>query len=164
MKHYYEANRERVLEQKKQYYEANKERVLELRKQRYETNREQGLAYQKQYYEANRERELERRKQHYQENKDYYWLKVQKRRAIEDRATPKWLSEEQKEQMQWLKRQALFLEQEAPDIGWHVDHIVPLISEHVCGLNVPWNLQVLPATLNLSKSNRLDWKLDCCGF
>jgi len=37
---------------------------------------------------------------------------------------------------------------------WTVDHVVPLKSDKVCGLHVPWNLVLAPHSDNCAKGNR----------
>ena len=76
-----------------------------------------------------------------------------KRRANKLRATPKWLTVDDLNKITEFYVLAKQLEQET-GIKYHVDHIVPLQGTTVSGLHVPWNLQVIPAAENLTKSNK----------
>ena len=72
--------------------------------------------------------------------------KLAKYRAVKLRATPPWAD---------LKAiEAIYAEAVAK--GLHVDHIVPLQGRTVCGLHVPWNLQLLTKSENSRKNNSHD--------
>lgn len=76
-----------------------------------------------------------------------------RRRAGEDRATPRWLTAEDHDMMQYLYDEAASLSQHT-GVKFHVDHIVPLRGKTVSGLHVPWNLRVVAASVNLRKKNK----------
>ena len=73
--------------------------------------------------------------------------------ATKNNATPKWLSSEQRAEIYNIYALAKDC-QVVTGEPYHVDHIVPIRGKNICGLHVPWNLQVLPADINISKSNR----------
>ena len=66
--------------------------------------------------------------------------------------TPPWITKDQKKEIDSIYRRAKSLT-EKTGVAYHVDHIIPLQGKLVSGLHVPENLQILPASLNISKSN-----------
>lgn len=67
-------------------------------------------------------------------------------------ATPPWLSKEQCREMRNIWKRARSLRKQGRNV--QADHIVPIVSKYVCGLNVPWNYQIVEAGYNMSKGNR----------
>lgn len=156
----------KCLECVRQYFNNNKQHRLAVSKVYYENNKEVRLAYcahrkaitkertdqqNKRYYEDNKEVCLERNKQYKKNNVDRSRSWNSKRRAKLKQAYPRW-AEIEKDEIQQLYAYAKQLES-ITDTKWHVDHIVPLNHELVCGLHCLANLQVMPKTKNLEKSN-----------
>lgn len=73
------------------------------------------------------------------------------RRLRLQQAAPKWVN---RSALYAIYAEAARLNRETP-LSYHVDHIVPLRGNNVCGLHVPWNLQILTAADNIRKSNKL---------
>lgn len=106
------------------------------------------------YYRKNSPLIKARVRQYKQENKALIRKWIGSRKKVFKLATPKWLSKEQREEMEHFYWLASDLKR-VTGFDYHVDHIIPLQGENVCGLHVPWNLQVLPSYMNLSKGNKL---------
>ena len=87
-------------------------------------------------------------------NPDLYRELVSLRRRRFRLATPKWLTAEHKMEIRLKYRLAIEMSR-ATGVRHAVDHIVPLQGEEVCGLHVPWNLEVVTQEENLKKSNKL---------
>lgn len=154
VKKYYEANRVRLVAQQREYQQTNKEKTDAYNQDYRRVNREKAKAYAKEYYYTNRDDIITRQQEYYEINKDKYFAKSAKRRAIKLQAKPDWLTVEELQQIAEFYKQAQILQFSTGD-EYHVDHIVPLQGKTVCGLHVPWNLQVITAKENLSKSNKL---------
>ena len=120
----------------KRYYEKNKEAVKARANARPSSEVNQ---YKKKYKEANPE---------------LYKALVSVRKRRHRNATPKWITKEQKLAIRKLYLDAIRLTKITGE-RYVVDHIVPLISDEVCGLHVPWNLRVITQEENLKKSNKL---------
>jgi hypothetical protein len=74
-----------------------------------------------------------------------------KRRAQKRQATPPWADFEA---IKAIYRLCAEVTRITGEIN-HVDHIYPLVSDEVCGLHVAANLQILTASDNHKKSNKL---------
>jgi len=91
---------------------------------------------------------------HKKENPDYYKELTNARRRRFRQATPKWLTAEHKLEIRLKYRLAIELSRRL-GVPHAVDHIIPLQGEEVCGLHVPWNMEVITQEQNLKKSNKL---------
>lgn len=123
---------------KKINYQKSKQKILDKNKQYYLQNKEEVCKKKQQYKKQNRAR--------------YNALSVEREKAKSFR-TPKWLTNEQKEEIIQFYEIAKQMK-ETTGVAYHVDHIIPLCGKKVSGLHVPWNLQVITAKENLSKYNK----------
>lgn len=136
-------------EYKKQYKANNRDSVREYNRWYHKENKDQRISYMKSYRENNKDYFQNWRKTNY----DLCRAQLAKYRSKKAQATPKWLSKGDFDKIKAVYTQARDCEVVSGE-SYQVDHIIPLNGEGICGLHVPWNLQVLPADINASKGNR----------
>jgi hypothetical protein len=142
---YYEYERTEHRKQLRKKPEATrKKKIAEQQPHRVAKKKEYGRKYCRQHHVKERMREYKRK----------YPEKVSadnaNRRARKLNATPPWLNDEHKAEITATYKEMRRLRNET-GIEHHVDHIIPLRGKDVCGLHVPWNLQILTADENYKK-------------
>lgn len=100
-KEYYQANKEKIKEQRKEYYQANKEKIKEKIKEYQQANKEKikeyklknkdkVLEYHKKYREENKDKRRESEKEYYQENKEKIKDRIKEYRKDNKETIKKW--------------------------------------------------------------------------
>jgi len=149
MKQYYEANKYTISTYKKHWRQENIDIITAKKKSYYESNKEIITTKQKEWRDSNKEIKAARDRNWRQTNPHKVTAYGAKRKANKLKATPCWADMEAVSVLYKLAAAAT-----DGGVPTHVDHIVPLQSDIVCGLHCEANLQLLPASDNLSKSNR----------
>ena len=136
----------------KDYRENNYEYYVEYMKNYYQENKDTLLPKFRKYHKENYDTIIKPGKDRYrQENPEKIAEWALNYRMQSTQSTPKWADLEKIKQI-YKKRDRLTKE---TGISHHVDHIIPLQSEFVCGLHVENNLQILTEKQNKQKSNKI---------
>lgn len=139
-----------VSEYNKKYRELNSERVSQTSKKWREENKAYLSEKKKEYVALNRPACRARVNKWDKANRATRTANLWKYRAQKRQASPLWADYSKIKEFYVSANGLSMLLGE----WYHVDHIVPLQSEFVCGLHCEHNLQILPATENISKGNR----------
>lgn len=152
---YYAKNREKALESIKRWSQKNNDRVAGATRKWRKTNPEAAKQTHKKYYDANKTKKLKYNKWWRSVNNDKQIAYNAKRRAQIKQALPAWADVDK---ITEIYTQSVEMSA-TTGITHHVDHIIPLVNDLVCGLHVHENLQVLLGEDNMSKSNKfvIDW-------
>jgi hypothetical protein len=101
------------------------------------------------YRERHREQLRESGRMYVKRNRAACNARLAAYRAAKRAATPPWADQIA---IRRIYRRAAYL-QTTTGVKYHVDHVIPLVNDRVCGLHVEGNLRVLTAIENQRKGN-----------
>lgn len=142
------------ISRKRAYYYANRESCIASARNSVLRREAEVAEYQRAWREANAERKVAYDKMWRQKNAGRVAWHSGNRKKAEKRAAPEWLTENQWDEIQAFYDESVRLTSES-GVQYHVDHIEPIQGKTSCGLHVPWNLQVITASVNRAKGNRM---------
>lgn len=148
-KTYRKNNSQKIQKSNKAYQKANRESIAK-REKIYAKNNSEAISKRKRVYRESNSKDIsESGKLWKKNNKGLCRSYDSTRRSLLLNATPSWSN---KSKIADIYKKAR--EMEIKDsVKYHVDHIIPLNSNLVCGLHTEDNLQILTAKQNLEKSN-----------
>jgi hypothetical protein len=147
---YRQKNAEMVKAKKAAKYLLEREQVIAKVAEWAKANKDKTRASVRKWTQANRDKCNALASAYMKANPHKNSAKAARSRATRLLATPAWANEFFIKEAYHLAalRTKMF------GFKWHVDHVVPLRSKVVCGLHCEANLEVIPSTDNLKKSNR----------
>lgn len=156
---YYHRNKDWILKQQAEYYYSRRDEILKERRAKYaalpQCERDKIYKKSREWKVANHERvaltKREWAKKNQERLKPIYAAHSRTRQSKKRMACPSWVDKNQIEEI-YLRRQEI-----SNDTGveYHVDHYYPLRGKTICGLHVPWNLQIITAEENAAKGNKM---------
>jgi hypothetical protein len=137
----------------RQWKQDNPEKIKKARKNLRIKYKEKIQKYNEEYYNNNIIQMRERAKKYRKDNPEVVTAQGARKRIKKKNASILGYNKE----IRQIYKQAKEIEK-TTGIPQHVDHIIPLSHSDVCGLHVPWNLQIIPAIENMKKSNKFKLK------
>lgn len=144
-------NPERIYEYQLRYRENNADLFRERSIQHYYNNTDMYRENSRQWAANNIDRVREINREYAKRNPDKMNHRAGMRRARKIQATPSWCEVDEINKL-YIERVRIT---EKTGIMHHVDHIIPLNSDIVCGLHCIANLRIVPWHENLTKGNRV---------
>jgi len=145
---YYKTNRDFILEKQLKYAASHREEERNRVKAWKLANKSRAKANEKNWVKNNPDRVKLIKNKYVKNNLDKSCAATRKRQLLNQ--TPKWITKAQMKEIEsfyTLAKEIQWLSEEPLE----VDHIVPIKGSSCSGLHVPWNLQILPRSLNRSK-------------
>lgn len=150
-----EAQAQAARERKRAYYAANPEKYRAISRENRTKNPAQAYASSRAARLKNPEAARKYAISYYRQNasaiRPRHAAQAMKRYAGRRKATPAWVD---LTAIRFVYDEAARITEESGE-QHQVDHIVPLMGRTVCGLHVPWNLQVITKPENIKKGNRV---------